>query len=319
MANNNRDFVISHLVVLVPANAAVNQGDKIAGTTSKTYPAGVTYNDLNKVINRDIYVSLDGKLEDDVYMTQTVHFVRNAQVDAVTGAVTYGAWSEGGSHTFAGGLFVPEGVNGYTVDPVKSVVVTPTDKDSKAILAFHTIQKAITVNYKTADGKLVSSVTNVVPGADGNIKLTAPTGYVLLTDGNTVKAIGAKEQVYDALVKLDSHVVTSHDSNLPASVAKDQLVKTVTRTVMITLPNGKTRQVVQKVTFTRTANVTADGHMISYNDWQAVGRAQFNKVFLVPRMGYKVSVDGVVGGSVGKVVVTPDMASTTIVVNYAKK
>ena len=313
--NNNRDFVISHLVVLVPANATVNQGDKIAGTTSKTYPAGVADTDLNKTITRTIHVTgVDGVTTDHV---QSVHFVRNAQVDAVTGAVTYGAWSEGAAHTFAG--FTPQAKDGYTVDSAKSVVVTPTDSNSEVTLAYHAAPKAITVNYKTADGKLVSSVANVVPEADGNIKLTAPTGYVLLTDGNTVKAIGAKEQVYDALVKLDSHVVTSHDTNLPASVTKDQLVKTVTRTVMITLPNGKTRTVTQKVTFTRTANVTADGHLISYNDWQATGRAQFNKVFLVPRLGYKVSVDGAVGGSVNKVAVTPEMESTTVVVNYVKK
>lgn len=313
--NNNRDFVISRLVVLVPASAKVNQGDKIAGTTGKTYPAGVTYADLNKIITRTIHVTGVGDATTD--HVQSVHFVRNAQVDAVTGAVTYGAWSEGAAHTFAG--FTPQAKDGYTVDSAKSVVVTPTDKDSEVTLAYHAVPKAITVNYKTEDGKLVSSVVNVVPEADGNIKLTAPTGYVLLTDGNTIKAAGAQKQAYDVTVKADTHVVTSHDTDLPASVTKDQLVKTVTRTVMITLPNGKTRTVTQKVTFTRTANVTADGHLISYNDWQAVGRAQFNKVFLTPRLGYKVSVDGVVGGSVDKVVVTPEMESTTVVVNYAKK
>ena len=313
--NNNRDFVISHLVVFVPASAKVNQGDKIEGTTSKTYPAGVAYNDLNKTITRTIHVTNPDKTTTD--HVQSVHFVRNAQVDVVTGAVSYGNWSEGAAHTFAS--FTPQAKDGYTVDSAKSAVVTPNDDNSEVTLAYHAVQKAITVNYKTADGKLVSSVANVVPEADGTIKLTAPTGYVLLTNGNTVKAIGAKEQAYDVTVKADTHVVTSHDANLPASVAKDQLVKTVTRKVMITMPNGKTRTVTQKVTFTRTANVTADGHLISYNDWHATGRAQFSKVFLAPRMGYKVSVDGVVGGSVGQVTVTPDMADTTVVVNYVKK
>ena len=199
------------------------------------------------------------------------------------------------------------------------MVVTPTDSNSEVTLAYHVAPKTITVNYVTEAGTTVSSVANVVPDESGNIKLTAPNGYVLLTDGNTVKAAGAKNQVYNATVKADSHVVTSHDTNLPASVAKDQLVKTVTRKVMITMPNGKTRTVTQRVTFTRTANVTADGHLISYNDWHSTGRAQFSKVFLVPRMGYKVSVDGVVGGSVDKVAVTPDMADTTIVVSYVKK
>lgn len=313
--NNNRDFVISHLVVFVPASAKVNQGDKIEGTTSKTYPAGVTYNDLNKVITRTIHVTgVDGTNTDHV---QSVHFVRNAQVDVVTGAVSYGNWSEGAAHTFAS--FTPQAKDGYTVDSAESVVVTPKDNNSEVTLAYHAVPKAITVNYKTADGKLVSSVANVVPGADGNIKLTAPNGYVLLTDGNTVKAAGAKDQAYDVTVKADTHVVTSHDANLPVSVTKDQLVKTVTRKIMITMPNGKTRTVTQKVTFTRTANVTADGHLISYNDWHATGRAQFSKVFLAPRMSYKVSVDGAVGGSVDQVAVTPDMSDTTVVVNYVKK
>ena len=65
--NNNRDFVISHLVVFVPASAKVNQGDKIEGTTGKTYPAGVAYNDLNKVITRTIHVTnIDGTTTDHV-------------------------------------------------------------------------------------------------------------------------------------------------------------------------------------------------------------------------------------------------------------
>lgn len=313
--NNNYDFVISHLVAFVPASANISQGDVIKGTNGKTYPAGVSHNDLNKTITRTIHVTnIDGTTTDHV---KSVRFVRNAQVDAVTGDVTYGTWSEGATHVFAG--FTPQAKDGYTVDSAKSVVVTPTGSNSEVTLVYHVAPKTITVNYVTEAGTTVSSMANVVPDKSGNIKLTAPNGYVLLTDGNTIKAAGAKNQVYNATVKADSHVVTSHDTNLPASVAKDQLIKTVTRKVMITMPNGKTRTVTQRVTFTRTANVTADGHLISYNDWQATGRAQFNKVFLVPRMGYKISVDGVLGSSVNKLAVTPDMADTTIVVSYAKK
>ena len=67
------------------------------------------------------------------------------------------------------------------------------------------------------------------------------------------------------------------------------LTKTVSRTVMIHEANGHVRRVVQKVRFVRTTTVDGSGHEV-YGDWRVVGHAQFNKVFVPKRRGYRVMI-----------------------------
>lgn len=316
--NNNRDFVVTHVLAFVSADADIRPGDRIAGTVGKTYPAGVSADSLNKTVTRTIRVTSPSGVTKTV--VQMVHFMRNAVVDAVTGQVTYLGWSETGSHLFAG--YVPAPVDGYRVDAVKSLAVTPDSQDSTVDVAYIAVAKPITVNYKTADGKVVATVTDVKVDSAGNIQLIAPAGYVLSTNVDKVKVRDVMNNVYDVLVRPDSHVVTANDSNLPAAVSENDLRKTVTRTILITMPNGKVRTIKQKVTFVRTANVDSKGNLLGYNAWQAIGRSQFNSVFIPKRVGYTLKITDAGSGQlldkIAKTVVTPDMTSDTIRVNYVK-
>lgn len=316
--NNNRDFVVTHVLAFVSADADIRPGDRIAGTVNKTYPAGVSADSLNKTVTRTIRVTSPSGVTKTV--VQTVQFSRNAVVDVVTGQVTYLGWSENGSHLFAG--YVPAPVDGYRVDAVKSLTVTPDSQDSMVDVAYTAVAKPITINYKTADGKVVATVTDAKADSAGNIQLLAPAGYVLSTNVDKVKVRDATDNVYDVLVRPDSHVVTANDSNLPAAVSKDGLKKIVTRTILITMPNGKVRTIKQKVTFVRTANVDSQGALLGYNAWQAIGRAQFNSVFIPKRVGYTLKIadegSGQLLDKIAKTVVTPDMVDDMITVNYVQ-
>ena len=316
--NNNLDFVVTHVLAFVSADANIRPGDRIAGTVGKTYPAGIAADNLNKTVTRTIRVKLSSGSTKTV--TQTVQFSRNAVVDAVTGQVTYLGWSENGSHLFAG--YVPVPVDGYRIDAIKSLTVTPDSQDSTVDVAYISVAKPITINYKTADGKVVATVTDAKADSAGNIQLLAPAGYVLSTNVDKVKVRDVTDNVYDVLVRPDSHVVTANDHNLPAAVSENDLRKTVTRTILITMPNGKVRTIKQKVTFVRTANVDSQGALLGYNAWQAIGRAQFNGVFIPKRAGYNLQITDAGSGQlldkIAKTVVTPDMVDDTIRVNYVK-
>lgn len=85
--------------------------DVIPGTDDNySYPDGVTKDDLNKTVTRDIYTKLPGQDEHKV-ATQTVNVSRSADVNIIESTVTYGKWSDG---TFTS-YNAPE-ITGYTVD-----------------------------------------------------------------------------------------------------------------------------------------------------------------------------------------------------------
>lgn len=292
------DFVIKHLQSFVSFDQPKGTTDLIAGTRDIYYPSGLSKNDLMKTITRTIK---DG---DRVVKTQSVTFVRNAVVDVVTGEVTYLNWSYDGEYLLA--AYVPTPRNGYTVDLVKSLVVTPDSKSSVVDLNYQPVVKTVTVNYVDASGKVIQSVMGVT-------KLTAPTGYRLMTS-DTINVDDSAVNTYNVLVEPVRNTYTVHDQ-LPANV-KD-LSKVVTRTVKIEMPNGHVRTIKQEVRFERTATVDANG-TVTYSDYHAIGRNSFNKVFIPHRFGYKLIFrDG--SNSVAKIDdVNADAGNTMIVVKYVK-
>ncbi|MDC2840310.1 YSIRK-type signal peptide-containing protein, partial [Limosilactobacillus mucosae] len=96
--------------------------------------------------------------------------------------------------------------------------------------------------------------------------------------------------------------------NYPSGVAKDDLNKTVTRTINIKTPDGKTQMITQKAEFTRSATVDEVTGEVTYGSWS-------NNVVLgsadVPNIpGYTPST------SVPEITVTPNDQDMTINVTY---
>lgn len=284
VTNDDHDYVVKHLQVFVSSDANKTTQDVIKGTKAIHYPAGVADDQLNKTVTRTINVKMpDGKTNK---ITQTVHFLRNAIVDAVTGQVTYLSWSENGQHFFS--AYVPQPKDGFTVDAAKSVQVTPKSTDSTVDLAYVAVPKTITVEYVTG-GAESDPVASQAMTADetGNINFghNVPAGYVLATASDHVKAGDLTTNVYRVLVRSNVKTYTSHDP-LPAAVT-EPLTKTVTRTITVKMPNGRTRKITQSVKFQRTATITADGK-VTYSDYQAIGHDSFNSVFVAKHAGYQL-------------------------------
>ena len=128
----------------VTPDKPVNKGDLIPDTKDKHYPEGLTHNDLNKTVTREItIIDPTGKKSTTA---QTVTFTRGATVDEVTNKVTYDDWSENGKHTFdkVDVLTVP----GYTVSgEVPEVVVTPETQSSKVDITYTANAQTATITY----------------------------------------------------------------------------------------------------------------------------------------------------------------------------
>lgn len=144
-------------------------------------------------------------------IVQHVTFSRPAYKDAVSGVITYGLWTTP-SRNFI--VYQPGTIDGYHIDIVKSQVVLPTDKDS-----------IVQVTYT----KLVTSLIYPYIDDAGHSYNALPVGYHVVTGQNT------KSQLASALIAKDTGIKPADD------------VQYVTRTVTITLLNGRKRVIHQRV------------------------------------------------------------------------
>lgn len=266
-----------------------------------------------KTVSRTINVQTpDGQTENVV---QVVKFVRNGYANQVTKQVTYLPWSFGGHYWFSS--YQPNPIDGYTADVAPEVTVTPDSLDTTVNVAYHKLAADYSVDYQLANGTVVKKVA-ATPGNDGRIQLVAPTGYRLLTAVTDVQ-VGHNGQKLVVLVTPDAQTYVAKDI-LPSGV-KESLTKAVTRKVVITMPNGRTRTVTQTVRFERTAIVDGTGH-VTYGNWQTIGRAQFSKVFLPMRHGYHLVImdaNGKTLPSMEKIDnVTTAMSDEVVNVKYVK-
>ena len=145
-------MTIKHGKTHIDSTNPVNPGDHIPGTKDKTYPAGLTHDDLNKTVTREVTITdPTGKKSTT---TQTVTFTRGATVDEVTNEVTYDDWSENGKHTFDK-VEVPS-VPGYTASgEVPEVVVTPETQSTTVTITYTANDGTQTIIYKDEDGSEV--------------------------------------------------------------------------------------------------------------------------------------------------------------------
>lgn len=256
-----------------------------------------------KTVSRTIKVQTpDGQVRDAV---QTVTFARNGYVNQVIKETTYSPWSFDGQYRFSS--YQPKAIDGYTADVVPAVVVTPDSLNTTVSVVYHKLAVDYSVVYQLANGTVVKNVS-VTPESNGMFHLTAPQGYRLLTSVTDVQ-VGHSSQKLAVLVAPAVQTYTVHDT-LPDTVT-EPLTKVITRTVKIMMPNGHTRTVKQSVKFERTVTVNSVGH-VTYCNWQAIGRAQFNKVFVPKRFGYHLA------GQADKLMVTADMVDSVVEIKYVK-
>lgn len=300
------NYMISHRLAFVKFTDGVKAGDIIPKTKSKTFNEKTDADHLITHASYTVNIWADAghtrKLSTKIYHTD---FVRNAVVDAITGDVYYYNWSEGGAHVFAG--FTRQAGNGYQAVVVPSWKATQANPMKMIDLVAQPQELSGIIQYQTTDGTVVSS--QAFTGNDA-VTLTAPKGYTLMTNDTMVTPTLGKDQTYVVYIRPTQTLYTASDK-LPAGV--NSLSKTITRTIHITEANGHLRTITQRVHFTRTAMVKADGS-VAYTNWKPTGRAVMNNVFLPKRHGYHVVIDG----DMVKKNVTADMSDSVVNVKYVK-
>ena len=305
----------------VTPDKPVDKGDLIPDTKDKHYPEGLTHNDLNKTVTREITITdPTGKKSTT---TQTVTFTRGATVDEVTNKVTYDDWSENGKHTFDK-VDVPN-VPGYTASgEVSSIAVTPETQSSKVDITYTANDGTQTIVYQDEDGSEVGK--QVVPGkTDETVKVTpdVPDGYVVKGEIPTEVTIKPDDTPITVTVEHgESHVTpdkpvnkgdlipSTKDKHYPEGLTHNDLNKTVTREVTITDPTGKKSTTTQTVTFTRGATVDEVTNKVTYDDWSENGKHTFDKVDVPNVPGYTAS------GEVSSIAVTPETQSSKVDITY---
>ena len=176
----------------VTPDKPVDKGDLIPDTKDKHYPEGLTHNDLNKTVTREITITdPTGK---KTTTTQTVTFTRGATVDEVTNEVTYDDWSENGKHTFDK-VDVPN-VPGYTASgEVPSIAVTPETQSSKVDITYTANAQHMMITYvdDTTGKKLHTDKLDGVSDQDtkyttvDSIKQYTDLHYKLVSDSTNGK------------------------------------------------------------------------------------------------------------------------------------
>lgn len=281
--------------------------------------------------------------------TDSVTFKRGYTTDKVTGKiVSYDPWTVDGKQadnkTFD--AVKSPAIAGYTADvaQVDAATVTP-DSENVVKTVYYTAdaQEAQAIFYDETTGKEISNTREFATGKtdetigftkDPNevVKELEKQGYVFDKDNanNNVFAAGTtydkNSEVHQYFKYYFTHATTTvtpdnpktpadvlpdnPGKNYPSGVAKDDLNKTVTRTINITTPDGKTQTITQKAEFTRSATVDEVTGEVTYGPWSKNVVLESVDVPNIP--GYVPSA------SVPEITVTPNDQDMTINITYKK-
>ena len=265
---------IKHGTIEVTPDKPKTPNDKMPD--GDQYPDGVTQDDLNREITRTINVA---NPYTGLHTTvQTAHLSRNAVVDLVTKAITYGKWS-----TATWDEFNAPTVAGYTPS-IKSVAKTPVDistKNTVIDITYTANPQTGKISYVDNEGKEVAKTDlHGKTDEDVQVKYVIPHGWVIV-DGQdiptSVKATADGIPTVTIKIKHGILQVTPdkpHNpdekmpdgDNYPKGVGHDDLNKDVTRQIILHEPNGD-KTVSQVAKYTRIATIDLVTGRVTYSDW----------------------------------------------------
>ena len=282
---------IEHGKTSVDHNHPVNPGAK---TPSGKEIKGAHDEDLNKTITRTINVTTpDGQT---TTTKQVAKIFRDATIDDVTGEVTYGSWSE---DTWAD--FKPGQLAGCTASQadVPAVTVKDGQKDQTVDITYTANEGTVLIKYVDRDGNEIGQ--QVITGHVGDtIKVTPqfPENWVPV-DPDTVPAeVQIKEENGQIII-----VVVRHAEKDPVQTEK------VTRTIMVTTPDGQTKTIKQVVTISRYGDLDLVTGQIAWQPWTT---AQWDVFKPAAITGYTPSL-----AEVPAVTVDGETTDQTVDITYA--
>ena len=292
--------------------------------------------DMTRTITRTIkYVGTKDPIADTV---QSVTFNRDAIVDNVTGAVTYGAWD---NSLLAYGAVTAPKVPGYQADKteIPNINVTPDSKNVIETVTYTPIKHTVTIVYRDLDDNDKIVMQDQVSGNEGDIIAYDKAGklaelqkqhYVHDPKGDTLPeelkiAYDSTDVIYYIGLRHDSSKVNQGDKNPITGDPIDGLVKTVTRTIKYQDQAGKAitqgidgsviKEIVQSITFHRDAMVDQVTGKVTYGAWQET-KAAFAAIKAPDIYGYQVADEQ---KQVPSQDVTADSDNIVTVLTYTKQ
>ncbi|URI13016.1 mucin-binding protein [Ligilactobacillus salivarius] len=246
--------------------------------------------------------------------TATIDLVKLADNNQANTAVTYSNWvaKDGDSGDFAS-FTVPE-IKGYhastpivpEVTPIKDIQGKPQNAKNLTVL-YDAEDRTIEIVFVDGDGNVVEpqypitgKTGETVPVTDGEGNPIKPPegwkykypddpdkvvpGTITLTPDGTPEL---KIPIEHATVRVDPN--DPHEANTgedpdnsirpyPAGVGKDDLNHTVTRTIIVHMPDGTTREKKQELLFQRWATVDELNGNVTYDPWLPKNGTTFEAV-----------------------------------------
>ncbi|WP_251546455.1 mucin-binding protein [Limosilactobacillus caecicola] len=254
-------------------------------------PSGVQEADWKQTYTRQITVTEPGQPSQTI--TQEAVYTRTVTVDKVTGAVVgHGGWQLARNGWTA---FIVPTVAGYTavISPANSNLgeVENPGANEEITITYTANQQTGKISYVGPDDLEVGSTT--LTGQTGDvIKVSpvAPSGWKVVPGQQIPQTVTATaDGIPTVIVHVEHNSITVDPSDpktpadklpddvtpgkdypggdyYPAGVAKDDLTKTITRTIIEQLPSGA-KTVTQSVTLTRVASVDLITGEVTYGAW----------------------------------------------------
>lgn len=282
------EFQVRAKVITIKPGQGHAAGGVLPGTNNIPYPSGVTNADLTHVVTRTVKFNYpDGRKQSK---TQSATFTREAQVNVVTGQVTYGQWSK--PQEVLETVDVPN-VAGYTPDLnnvqalLKALTVMPDSQNVMVTVNYTQDQGTVTIDYLYPDDNSVVN-TQLITGIVGQpVSLPAldiPTGFALVPGQDIPKniTIGQPAGQHITIYVQGQKININHDQPVPGGtdvpntngeyqypdgVNYQDLNQTITRTINITTPDGHTQTVRQIAKLHRDAKLNVVTGKITYLPW----------------------------------------------------
>lgn len=212
----------------------------------------------SKTINEKIdYQYKDGKVAAPEYLSSIV-FSRSGSRDLVTNAITWNDWV---SDKPAFDTVTSPVIAGYTPDKivVNERKVDASSTDINHVVTYSPNVQVLSLRYIDAFGKQVGQdqIFNGVTDQTVDVKYQLPVNYVLNSLIPTSYKLSYQDNVLYAIVS--PKVTLTKDS------------KTITRTILITMPTNKVQTVLQSVVFTRNCYRNDVTDEITYGAWRGDG------------------------------------------------
>lgn len=309
-------IVIKHRVITVDAEQAAELNH-------------VDASELTESIVREIRVLMPHQ-DQPLITKQQVDFKRLGQYDLVDQKfIGFGDWQTVGSMLMTA-YRVPKAA-GYrpSVSGIGEQTATAGDADETIVISYAASQQTIHVKYEDEHGQVIS-MDSISGQTDQTVPITikVPAGWQLTADQVVPDQVKFGAVTPDIVFQVVHATVTvlpndpkttkellpdNPDRHYPSGVAFADLNKTITRTIIFKLPDGRIKTIKQKVQFTRSAVVDEVTGQITYHDWQVLDDDKLASVAVPVLEGYTATMQ-----VIPSLHVTVDMHDLTVEVEYIK-